>query len=606
MPPPTTSELIHRSWQRCNQRGQDSRHYPAAAPVDRHKLSRLMEQNDRLVSYAQPLIEHLHQSLARTSSLIVLADGEATILRVIGAQGLMARSITIHLVPGADWREEARGTNALALALIENQAVAVVAEEHYYACQRFLRGVACPIPQPASPGGNIGVLGILGDGDLSIPLGRALIQNAVDLIETRLVKTHPEGCREAGIAHSQEALETPLEGLLMLDRGQKIIAANRRARQFIGMGHGLPLGEALGLSVTEKQLLGKTTESITLEPPPGREEGLWLRLGPALHSPDAEPGHGSNGHPVDGAPLLALDSGDSRMRVTINRAMKVVDRNIPLVIQGETGTGKEVFARACHLSSRRRDGPFVAINCAAIPPPLIEAELFGYSEGAFTGARQQGAPGKLREANGGTLFLDEIGDMPLSLQSVLLRVLETRSVTPLGGGREYPLDIAIICASHHPLQEKVGSGHFRADLFFRLNGITLWLPPLRQRSDLPSLARRILAEEADNQPPSISSDAMDLLRRHDWPGNIRQLRNVLRLAAALIDDQDPCLRPHHLPAEMTDPAPLPQAQNDVSLRSCEIRLVREAVARCGGNISAAARELGITRTTLYRKLQQEG
>lgn len=301
--------------------------------------------------------------------------------------------------------------------------------------------------------------------------------------------------------------------------------------------------------------------------------------------------------------LDGLDQGDPAMTTAIRRARCVLDKDIPLLIQGETGSGKEVFAQAFHHSSKRTAAPFVALNCAAIPANLIEAELFGYVEGAFTGAARQGSPGKLREANGGTLFLDEIGDMPAALQVVLLRVLETRKVSPLGGGKEVPLDIALICASHRPLKELVAQGSFRADLYYRLNGLTLYLPPLRERTDLPALCRRIVRDEAGNRRINLSGETLMALGRHPWPGNIRQLRNVLRVSLALMGDETQ-LTPAHLPGEFLEEG----QQNPGTgrkLRKAERELVQATVERHGGNISAAARELGITRTTLYRKLKPE-
>ncbi|RTL56044.1 MAG: sigma-54-dependent Fis family transcriptional regulator [Rhodocyclaceae bacterium] len=604
---PIPRESIRRSWERCAQQGLDMADTAMDGGLRRSALNLRLEEKSRLIAYAHPLIEHLHQSLARTSSLIVLTDESATVLRTLGDPGIVARAEEIALFPGAVWSEERMGTNAIGLALNEGQAAAVIEDEHYLLRHRFLRGIACPIPMPDNDGGILGVLGIISDGDLSIPHARALVQNAVDLIETRLVETHPHALCQIRIAPSQEALATPLEGILVVDEEGRVAALNRRARQFSGACHGRAIDEALHLSPQEKQRLLKSAADRPVCLVNTRRQTFWSRLTqpPAFLIPEAAAVETSQDDDT-ALPLVRLDTGDSRMKAAIQRALRVVDRNIPLMIQGETGSGKEVFAQACHLSSLRSRGPFVAINCAAIPGPLIEAELFGYSEGAFTGARQQGSAGKLREAHGGTLFLDEIGDMPVGLQSVLLRVLETRSVSPLGGGEEIPLDIAIICASHQPLQEKVAEGSFRADLFFRLSGMSLCIPPLRERSDLAALAQRILEQECGGQAPRLTAEALDLLRRHPWPGNIRQLRNVLRLAAAMIDPATPLLRPEHLPAELSEGGTSngPTTSHH-SLRASEVRLVKEAVTRCGGNISAAARELGITRTTLYRKLQQD-
>ena len=299
----------------------------------------------------------------------------------------------------------------------------------------------------------------------------------------------------------------------------------------------------------------------------------------------------------DALALDALATGDRRLRVAVDKAKRILDHDIPLLIQGETGTGKEVFARAFHLSGGRAGGPFVALNCAAIPAGLIEAELFGHVEGAFSGARPEGSLGKARLAHQGTLFLDEVGDMPMQMQSALLRFLETRRVSALGDAHEHAVDVAVTCASHQPLTALVDQGRFRADLFFRLAGLTLELPPLREREDFLPLVQQMLDEESPLCARRLNAEALSRLAAHSWPGNLRELRNLVRLAVAMAGDQAEIRWQHfQAGAELgTDPAR--------SLRDAEAGLVRLAVQRHGGNISAAARELKITRTTLYRRLR---
>ncbi len=300
------------------------------------------------------------------------------------------------------------------------------------------------------------------------------------------------------------------------------------------------------------------------------------------------------------ATVLALDAlatGDRRLAVAVDRAKRILDHDIPLLIQGETGTGKEVFARAFHLSGGRAGGPFVALNCAAIPAGLIEAELFGHVEGAFSGARPEGSLGKARLAHLGTLFLDEVGDMPLPMQSALLRLLETRRVTALGDAREHAVDLALICASHQPLQTLVDQGRFRADLFFRLAGLVLELPPLRDRDDFVTLVQHILDEESPLCARRLTAEAMSCLAAHSWPGNLRELRNLMRLAVAMAGEETE-IRCQHFDAGAAF-CDTPKR----SLREVESVLVRQAVARHHGNISAAARELKVTRSTLYRRLR---
>jgi len=255
----------------------------------------------------------------------------------------------------------------------------------------------------------------------------------------------------------------------------------------------------------------------------------------------------------------------------------------------------------------------VSINCAAVPESLIESELFGYEQGAFTGASRKGSPGKIAQAHGGTLFLDEIGDMPLHLQSRLLRVLQERRVVPLGASQGIDVDFDLISATNQNLRERVARGAFRADLYYRLNGLLLRLPPLRRRSDLQALVSHLLELEADGELPEVSPDVLSVFGCHPWPGNIRQLGNVLRTALAMRDGAEP-LEIRHLPedflhdaqqeeGDLGDDAPIPIPAGS-SLQDLEHEAIAAAMGRYGGNVSAAARALGISRTTLYRKLQQ--
>jgi transcriptional regulator with PAS, ATPase and Fis domain len=327
-------------------------------------------------------------------------------------------------------------------------------------------------------------------------------------------------------------------------------------------------------------------------------------------------------HVAERKPLLEeLELGDPGMGKIIANIRKILGHDIPVLIEGESGTGKELFARAMHNSGSRRNGPFVAINCAAIPEGLIESELFGYLEGAFTGAKLKGYTGKIRQADSGTLFLDEIGDMPLHLQAKLLRVLQERTVSPLGGTKSYQVDFALICATNHSMREEVEAGRFREDLYYRLNGMLVTLPCLRQRKDCLELARSIVNSlVAYGKSVSLSPELVEIFENHPWPGNIRQMHSVLRTAVALLGYDNEITR-DHLPEDFLEqsshvadsPATTERGEATIllvddgtSLESLENIAIREAVRECQGNIAAAARRLGISRNTLYRKLQAPG
>ncbi len=324
--------------------------------------------------------------------------------------------------------------------------------------------------------------------------------------------------------------------------------------------------------------------------------------------------------------------GEPAVTRVIERVRKVQRHEIPIIILGETGTGKEVLAQAIHNESHRREKPFVAVDCASIPESLIEAELFGYEEGAFTGARRKGSSGKILMANGGTLFLDEIGDMPLPLQTRLLRVLQERTVRPLGSNKAVAVNIAVICATHRNIREMIQKGEFREDLYYRLNGLVVRLPALRDRCDIACLVERILAGEcAVTTPLTVADDVLGLFRRYRWPGNVRQLANVLRTAAVMAADDSDTIQRHHLPDDFMDelmseqllsqnppspagpaaptPAPpvpqyAPSPEGDSgSLKDLQTTAIRSALDQHAGNVSAAARALGISRNTIYRALR---
>jgi len=319
--------------------------------------------------------------------------------------------------------------------------------------------------------------------------------------------------------------------------------------------------------------------------------------------------------PAVSDPLSRLDTGDVRWRNATAKVRRVLNKPIPLLIQGESGVGKELFARAVHDSSARSGAPFVAINCAALPENLIEAELFGYAPGAFTGARREGSLGRLREAHGGTLFLDEIGDMPMTMQTRLLRVLQDRRVTPLGAGHCVDVDFALICATHCKLREEAQSGAFRSDLYYRINGLTVLLPALRERTDFEALTQRLLRNLQPDTAVTVVSDLLERLSTHDWPGNLRQYVNVLRTAMAMLDPHESCISWQHLPDDLVQdlrpqvpvlpsvPGMKISAPDDShNLGELSRVAIRQALDASRGNMSQAARRLGISRQTLYRKL----
>ena len=306
--------------------------------------------------------------------------------------------------------------------------------------------------------------------------------------------------------------------------------------------------------------------------------------------------------------LEELAGDDPLMLHNVHCAYRIADTDIPVLIQGPTGCGKEAFARAIHRVSRRAARPFVAVNCAAIPETLIESELFGYRSGAFTGARREGLRGRIAQSSGGTLFLDEIGDMPQALQSRLLRVLEEHQILPLGSDSACAVDLHVLAASHRNLREMIRCGAFREDLYYRLNGLTLELPALGVRTDKEQVIRAALPAAWRLEAGRIEPDALASLLAYPWPGNIRELRNVIRTAIAICDGG--VVRQCDLPAQIVAALGVPSAVAPTRrvglLGSAERAALLRVIDVNRGNMSRAAVALGVSRNTLYRKMKRHG
>jgi transcriptional regulator with PAS, ATPase and Fis domain len=435
------------------------------------------------------------------------------------------------------------------------------------------------------------------------------------MIEHRLFETRHAGGLRLRLHPQPEGLGTVTEGLLALSGEGWIVGANAAALALLRLERSVigacPLERALPLDADTLCAWSRSPAPHALRLADGRV--LWARVEASRAALAAQRGSAAaQAAAIVAADALArLETGDPGLHAAVGRARRVVDKDIPLLLQGESGAGKEVFARAFHESGARAGAPFIAVNCAALPEHLIEAELFGYRPGAYTGASREGASGRIRESQGGTLFLDEIGDMPLALQARLLRVLQDHQVTPLGGGKPVAVDFRLVCATHRNLRQAIEHGRFREDLYYRLNGLTLQLPPLRERQDLPALVGSLLRDLLPERDVQLAPEIECAFARYGWPGNLRQLHNALRTACALLDEAEARIDWSHLPDDLAEAmrgaAPKLSSSSDaVDLRAQSERAVRQALATSPGNLSEVARQLGISRNTLYRKLDELG
>ena len=591
-------DTILQSWQRCQRGGLSVDAQPEVEPLPDARLRELRQRQETLWRLARPELDGLAADIAATGSIALLTDEDGWILDAEGNPGFLDKAGRVALMPGVRWDETTVGTNAIGTAIVEGRSVEVRGGEHYFAPHAILTCSATPIFDPY--GQRVGVLDISGDARQQHLHARVLARQAVAHIEHRYFEAGLGDCEVVRLHHDAGLLGTAREGVLGFRNG-RLVAANRAGLALFGLDHG-DIGRAPYAALFDGPL-SRLHDDGALVDRQGR--ALYGHVSPAggatVHSPlPARPAAAAPARAaaaavrVDASPLF-----DAAQQQVLERACRVLDAQLPVLLQGETGTGKEVFARELHRRSTRADKPFVAVNCAALPEGLIEAELFGYEEGAFTGARKSGNTGLLRQAQGGVLFLDEIGDMPLALQPRLLRVLQERTLSPLGGGKPVQLDFALICATHRDLDVAMTSGDFRSDLYYRIADHSVRLPALREHADRAALVQGLW--QRLGQGRQLESAALEALAGYAWPGNVRQLCSCLRTLVALSDPGEVILH-RMLPAYLHRVHAAVMPSTAEGLEAMTETAMRDALRASNGNVAEAARALGISRSTLYRRV----
>ena len=640
---------IDESHERCAALGVSRIGRLDFSTIGQPDLTIARERNLRLHQHAAPVMEMLYDQIINTQSMVVLTDATGTILHSFGDDDFLGRAAKVALAPGANWSESAKGTNAVGTALVSEVPTLVHADEHYLHANHFLTCSAAPILDPR--GNILGVLDVSGDRQSYHQHTMALVKMSARMIENHWLTDDYRNVMRVHFHSRAEFIGTLMEGILAVGADGRLVGANRGALEQLGLsGAALRMQTLDTLFGTSVAALVDRFRSPLATPMPVHSLGqrrfhlharfnwpVWtsladaVTLAPAMAAAQIESAHAAvdvqspaapHAAPLAAFSLAQLRSGDAQMHSVLDKVARVLDRAIPILILGETGTGKEVLARAIHHDSARARQPFVAVNCAAIAAAQLEAELWGYQDGAFNGARRKGAVGKIVQASGGTLFLDDIGELPLPLQAQLLRVLNERQVRPMGDNKLVTVDVALVCASHPNLHQRMLAKGFREDLFYRLNGLAVRLPKLCERSDLLTLVRRILDAQDPGGQLQLTADVQRLFEHYSWPGNIRQLTNVLHTAAVMAAGQ-PAITREHLSDDLLD-----QAQHDLSeaklvnglltrvasqsapsnsamqsLDELEIEAIQRAVETAGGNISQAAKRLGVSRNTIYRKLR---
>lgn len=596
--------IIYRSWQRCEEKQVD---YQRVWDNEILSASFLRDRNDEYDSLLQAgknVLPFLVRYLKGKKYIVLLCDQEGYILKALGDVSFMGKAQSVHLSPGANWREDVKGTNAIGTVIAENQPISVLGWEHYVKENHFLNCWAAPIKN--TRGEMVGVLDISGEAagaderlEEIVIMGARMIEQNLQVID---LQNNFQFCRE-GIKVAGEMLT---DGFVTINSRGEILEINNAGVQLLGHRR----EDVIGRSVeevfhTKKSVLIKNNNAqLEVENAGAPLQSRFSRL------------QGAGGEFLGSVGVLQPTASDRESetfwlgrseptRKLFARAAKAAATLSTVLVQGESGTGKEVVARYIHQMSSRRSGPFVALNCASIPATLIESELFGYVEGSFTGAKRGGQPGKFEQAHNGTIFFDEIGDMPLNVQASMLRVLQEKEICRVGDSKTRKVNARVLAATNKDLKSLVDQGKFRLDLYYRLKVVMLQVPPLRERQDdildlVPYFTNKLCFSQG-RLPLSVSDAVYSRLLSYSWPGNVRELENCLESMVAMAEGA--VLREEDLPAEVrnfgNDCAP------EGMLLECQTRqAIKQALSRTNGKVAPAARLLGIGRTTLYRKMEE--
>lgn len=612
-------QLIVSSWRRCvGDHHLDPSVLRPAVIIEDRALREHRDAMEELLRTARFGVEALYRQVAGLGYVLLLTDSQGITVDYIGDEATTDYLRAAGLYLGADWNEARAGTNGVGTCIATGEALTVHQTDHFDATHIPLSCTVAPIYDPV---GNLSAV-------LDISALRSPLEKSSQFLALQIVKSFAHRIETANLIRSssrswivkltsnQALAEVDTEYVLVLDSSGRITGFNRHARGLLAEERrtnwrgalafiGRPISDFFDCEIDGLTRFATTSaierNVIRLT---GSGRSLFIQV-----VPPASIRVRRTPTPVEECklpqPLKAVAGEEPSVQRNLRKLSRLINTNMSILVQGETGTGKEFLAKAIHQASARARGPFIPVNCAALPDSLIESELFGYESHSFTGASTKGKKGLIREAHGGTLFLDEIGDMPLASQTRLLRVLAEREVTPVGGSRPMAVDMRVIAATHQDLLALVRLGRFREDLYFRLNGATLSLPPLRERSDLAWIVNQLLEKRSNDQSHVLSEEALDVFSAYPWPGNIRELVNVLDFACAVATGTR--IEVDDLPEQVFRmPGTVVASTAAMDPASREVAALKEDLRRANWNISAAARQMGVDRTTLHRRMRRLG
>ena len=615
-------DFITESNKRSQQYGIAKNQKMSKRVLDDWELSERIKHKHELICVANPFINQLYDFVKSSNFIVILNDEEGCILNIIGNDNMLQKAFDTALVPGAFMGEKYIGTNGMGTALHEGRPLQVSGKEHYV--EIFHKWTCSGAPIRDHEGKLTGCLDLTGDKELVNSHTLGMVAAAAKAIENMLISNY----YDEELASSKIYIETIMNSLpsaiFTADFEGSIKLANKHTKSILGYtSKDLYKMNASDIIINWTKVVEtiKNNESIMQEDVYVRLKMNKIEVNLSVHPildhkeeihemvfviRDVKKMRKLANKVTGSKAVYTFDKvigSDPGFLKTVEFAKKIADSKSTVLLMGESGTGKEIFAQSIQNHSNRKDESFVALNCGAIPKNLIEAELFGYVEGAFTGAKQGGQTGKFEIADGGTLFLDEIGEMPYELQTRLLRVIEEGVIRRVGGTDEIPIDVRIIAATNKNLREEVEKGNFRKDLYYRLNVLPIRLPPLRERKiDIPLFIDYFMDRKSrrlNKKEVIINEEHMRLLMNYDWPGNIRELENFVELVIN------------------TEGVPLTSGSKfevvisrkdqpiiDITLDELEKDHILKVLKNNNDNISKTAKTLGIGRNTLYRKLEK--
>ncbi|MFG1479631.1 sigma-54-dependent Fis family transcriptional regulator [Xanthobacter sp. V4C-4] len=626
--------LVDDSWRRCLSNSVDPQRAQAPPPMRDDSLHSLRDGCSELLEASQPVMASARELLAETGTVMVLTDGAGVILNLEGDPRLRDAAADIHLLSGASWSELACGTNAIGTAIEVGQPIQIHSAEHYCSGIKLWSCSANVIRDPCD-GTILGVIDVSGLSDTFNRHSLALVVATAGRIENRLAQQEMD-FRLRLLDHCMDRLAgSSSEGVIVFDRRGRAVKANGAATDAL-IDLRRQRDDAPGSELSRLRLNWRKEAELPDELPSwmrrewlepmvkdGERLGILLRLPARRATPSRTAGR-------DTSPAVEREAGQGAfarivgdapsLRQAVGRARQLAKSRAPVLLLGETGVGKDVFAQCLHAAGAGKDGAFVALNCGGFSRELLTSELFGYVEGAFTGARRGGMVGKIEAADGGTLFLDEIGEMPKDLQPHFLRVLESGEVYRIGETRPRKVNFRLVAATNRDLRSEVEAGRFRMDLFYRVAVTSIAIPALRERaSDVSLLAAHLMGELAERgglTPRALSPRAIEALQAYAWPGNVRELRNVIE--GMLLTAEGEELTEADIPDEIRTPAgaaivlpagtpapPEPQL-GLTGMENAERLALLQAMQAHKGNLTAVARDLGIAKSTVYAKLRRFG